>query len=163
MLGYAAEETSGQYSDRVVGMVTLYFAILQAPLTASAPQPSFSFAAPAKLPSSLSSSIPPIFQFHRTWTWLAPISNNNQLSSNKAAPQVIFAVVDVVGNSMMAVYGEQMVKWRRTVGAKCMDESPGGEVVGGSEGKATRVRLGLMLQKWEKEGKISGEGREIGR
>ncbi|KAG8876478.1 hypothetical protein FRB97_004139 [Tulasnella sp. 331] len=157
-IGYLSDENSSQYTDRVVGMITLYFAILQTPIQLPSSTSSFTQPQPS---TSLSASIPPIFQFHRTWTWFARVASNTLLLENRAAAQLIYAVVEVAGDKALAVYGKQMVKWRRTLGRRCMDEGPLGESVGGKDGKAARTRLGLLLQKWEKDGAIGGEGRDV--
>ncbi|KAG9000294.1 hypothetical protein FRB94_005556 [Tulasnella sp. JGI-2019a] len=153
-LGYMSDEKSSQYTDRVIGMITLYFAILQTPIATSPPSSFMSSS------SSLSTKIPPIFQFHRTWTWFARVASNMPLLENRAAAQLMYAVVEVTGDKAIAVYGRQMVKWRRTIGKRCMDEGPDGESIGGRDGKPARIRLGLLLQKWEKEGAVGGEGRD---
>lgn len=161
-LGYMSDENSSQYTDRVVGMITLYFAILQTPIQLAPPATSpFSARQAQPQPSTLSTAIPPIFQFHRTWTWFARVASNTPLLENRAAAQLIYAVVEVAGDKALAVYGRQMAKWRRTVGGRCMEDGPAGESVGGRDGKAARMRLGLLLQKWEKEGAVGGEGRDV--
>jgi nucleoporin GLE1 len=147
-LGYQPEstgETTPQYIERVVGMMTLYTAILQTPVA----------------PDS-SSSIPYPFQFTRIWAWLARMLNNDVLLRDRAAPQLIFAVIETAGDSLQIAYGKQISKLRRGLGKRCLLEGEAGEVVGGKEGKAPRMRLGLMLDKWEKEGKVGGVGRDVG-
>jgi len=49
----------------------------------------------------------------------------------------------------------------KTIGKRCV-MADGDEVVGGKDGKASRVRLGLLLDKWQKEGKVGGVGRDVG-
>jgi len=74
----------------------------------------------------------------------------------------VYAVIEVAGERALEVFGKQMAKMRRVLAKKCLDEGPGGEVVGGKDGKAGRMRLGLMLEKWEREGKLSSIGRDVG-
>ena len=146
-LGYQPEasgETSVQFIDRVIGMITLYAAVLQTPpLT---PDPS---------------TTPYPFQFPRLWTWLARMMSNEVLLRDRAAPQLIFAVVETTGNSLQFAYGKQITKLRRGLRNRCLMDGALGEAVGGKEGKAPRMRLGLMLEKWESEGKIGGVGRDV--
>jgi len=134
----------------MVGILTLYAAVLQTSATTSG------FAQPAP------SSLPYSFQLPRLWTLLARISSTPQLIYDRAAPQIIYALVETAGDKLLEVYGKQVIKMMKTIGKRCVMDD-GDEVVGGREGKAARVRLGLLLDKWAKEGKVGGVGREVER
>ncbi|KAG8905447.1 hypothetical protein FRB99_008944 [Tulasnella sp. 403] len=147
-LGYppaTSHETSTQFIDRLVGMMTLYAAILQTPPTS---------------PGGASVSHP--FQIPRLWTLLARLVSTPQLVADRALPQVLYALIETGGDRLLEVYGRQVIKMMKTVGKRCMTEGPEEELIGGKDGKGARVRLGLLLEKWQKEGKVASTGRDIG-
>lgn len=83
--------------------------------------------------------------------------------SNPIAPHVVAAGLEIAGDRAMEVYGKQMVKMRDLLGRKAFDATgASGELIGGresGEGKAGRVRLGLVLEEWVKNGKLNPPGR----
>jgi len=149
-LGYppaSSSETSSQIIDRLTGMLTLYAAVLQTSASG------FGAVAPSSLPYH--------FQLPRLWTLLARIATTAPLIYDRTAPQVLYALIETAGDRLLEVYGKQVVKMMKTIGKRCV-MADGDEVVGGKDGKASRVRLGLLLDKWQKEGKVGGVGRDVG-
>ncbi|KAF8751512.1 GLE1-like protein [Rhizoctonia solani] len=100
-------ETTSQYTDRMVGQLALYAAILQTSPMPAHVEPD---------------SVPAQFRLAKLWTWLARVLNSVELL-------------------------------REAVG-----KGAGGEGETGA-----RVRLGLMVERWEKEGKFGLEGRNVER
>ncbi|KAG8938028.1 hypothetical protein FRC03_007704 [Tulasnella sp. 419] len=165
-LGYKpvnSGETSGQYADRMVGMLTLYAAILQ---TSPTPSISQGFAPPPYIIPA-----PYAFQLPRLWTLLSRILSTPRLLEDPSAPQILFGVIEIAGDRALSVYGKQFAKIRRMLMRRClMSEAElnaaGGPIVGGAAGKdgvASRMRLGLALEKWDKgeAPKIGPDGREM--
>jgi hypothetical protein len=84
---------------------------------------------------------------------------NELLMRDLAAPNVLAAILETAGDRMFEVWGKQAVKLRRMLGRKCFETEATGMVIGGVEGRTARLRLGLLLEKWEDKGIIAGEGR----
>ncbi|KAF8310476.1 hypothetical protein DL93DRAFT_2157777 [Clavulina sp. PMI_390] len=162
-----SDETSTQYIDRMVGLLTLYGALLQ-----TSPSPEF-MAQTQNNPAlhyatfAASTVVPGVLLLPRLWTWTARMCNSAELMSHPGAAHILAAVIGTAGNLGMAVYGAQFQKMMICLMEKCEkpelpggDESPIGGKEGG-EGKAGRVRLLLMLQDWQKDGKLNMEGRDF--
>jgi nucleoporin GLE1 len=145
-LGYRSGESTVQYIDRLTGLLTLYTAILQSPL-------------PPALQSDPSKA-PYTFQLARLWTWLARILGTPTLLTNTAAPSLLAAAIETGGDRAVEAWGKQITKIRNTLGRKVMEEGSS-NVIGGQEGNAGKVRLGLLLEKWAKEGKLDPVGRQF--
>ncbi|KAL5634301.1 hypothetical protein ACGC1H_006195 [Rhizoctonia solani] len=135
-------ENTSQYTDRIVGQLALYAALLQ-----TSPIPS-----PIQL-----DSIPPPFRLPKLWTWIARVLNSSELLSSPAAPQCLSVVLEVAGDRLAETYGAQFRKLMRSVGEVVT------KGVGGESETGARVRLGLMVERWEKEGKFGLDGRQAER
>ncbi|KAG8734178.1 hypothetical protein FRC10_011924, partial [Ceratobasidium sp. 414] len=145
-------ETSSQYVDRLVGQLALYASILQSPLPTSLPFP----ATPNPLTAgSPHASIPAVFRLPRLWTLLARVLNSRDLQSQAPAPQVLSVILEVAGDRLDEVYGVQFKKLMGAVG----DAVKNG--VGGEGETPARVRLGLLVERWGREGSFGLEGREL--
>ncbi|CCO37657.1 Nucleoporin gle1 AltName: Full=Nuclear pore protein gle1 [Rhizoctonia solani AG-1 IB] len=131
-------ETTSQYTDRMVGQLALYAALLQT----------------SPLPAQIQlESVPPPFRLPKLWTWLARVLNSPELLSSPSAPQCLSAVLEVAGDRLSETYGAQFTKLMKAVGEVVA------KGVGGEGETGARVRLGLMVERWEKEGKLGLEGR----
>lgn len=139
-------ETTAQYTDRLVGQLALYAAILQSPLPSKLPFPAA---------SSPLASVPAPFRLPRLWTLLARILNSPELLSQPPAPQVLSVILEVAGDRLNTVYGAQFRKLMAVVGAAVRAG------VGGENETPARVRLGLLVERWEREGSFGLEGREL--
>ncbi|QRW20540.1 nucleoporin GLE1 [Rhizoctonia solani] len=135
-------ETTSQYTDRMVGQLALYAAILQ-----TSPMP-------AQVEPD---SVPAPFRLAKLWTWLARVLNSGELLSSCSAPQCLSVVLEVAGDGLCEAYGTQ---FRKLMG--CVREAVG-KGAGGEGETGARVRLGLMVERWEKEGKFGLEGRNVER
>jgi hypothetical protein len=145
-------ETISQYTDRIVGQMALYAAILQSPLPSSLPFPATPNPLTAGAPTA---AIPPMFRLPRLWTLLARMLNSRELLGQAPAPQVLSVILEVAGDRLNEVYGAQFKKLMGAVG----DAVRNG--VGGEGETPARVRLGLLTEKWEREGSFGLEGREL--
>ncbi|KAF8601298.1 hypothetical protein BDV93DRAFT_524884 [Ceratobasidium sp. AG-I] len=139
-------ETTAQYTDRLVGQLALYAAILQSPLPSKLPFPAA---------SSPLASVPAPFRLPRLWTLLARILNSPELLGQPPAPQVLSVLLEVAGDRLNTVYGAQFRKLMGAVGATVQAG------VGGENETPARVRLGLLVERWEREGSFGLEGREL--
>ncbi|KAG9016023.1 hypothetical protein FRB90_003815 [Tulasnella sp. 427] len=160
--GHNPNDNAQDFMNRLVGIITLYAAILQTPLGAS--RPVFGQAPqPPPFP-------PYCFQLPRLWTLLARIASTPALIHDRSASLVLVALINTAGDRLMQVYGKQVVKLVKTIGARCHQDGPVGVnedmLVGGKagkEGRPDRARLGLLLEKWMKEGKVGDpSGRDVG-
>ncbi|KAG9095484.1 hypothetical protein FRC06_009758, partial [Ceratobasidium sp. 370] len=145
-------ESSAQYIDRLVGQLALYASTLQSPLPASLPFPTASNLLTAGSPNA---SIPSVFRLPRLWTLLARILNSRELLGQAPAPQVLSVILEVAGDRLHEVYGVQFKKLMGAVG----DAVKHG--VGGEGETPARVRLGLLVERWEREGSFGLEGRDL--
>ncbi|CCO33344.1 Nucleoporin GLE1 AltName: Full=Nuclear pore protein GLE1 [Rhizoctonia solani AG-1 IB] len=135
-------ETTSQYTDRMVGQLALYAALLQT----------------CPLPAQIQlESVPLPFRLPKLWTWLARVLNSPDLLSSPSAPQCLSAVLEVAGDRLCETYGGQFTKLMKAVGEVVA------KGVGGEGETGARVRLGLMVERWEKEGKLGLEGRNAER
>lgn len=114
--------------------------------------------------------LPPFcFQLPRLWTLIARIASTPALIHDRSASLVLWALFDTAGDRLLQVYGKQVAKLVKTIGARCNQDGLGGVgeemLVGGKagkEGRPDRARLGLLLEKWMKEGKVGDpSGREV--
>ncbi|CCO34354.1 Nucleoporin GLE1 AltName: Full=Nuclear pore protein GLE1 [Rhizoctonia solani AG-1 IB] len=135
-------ETTSQYTDRMVGQLALYAALLQT----------------SPLPGQIQlESVPPPFRLPKLWTWLARVLNSPDLLSSPSAPQCLSSVLEVAGDRLCETYGGQFTKLMKAVGEVVA------KGVGGEGETGARVRLGLMVERWEREGKLGLEGRNVER
>ncbi|KAG8912938.1 hypothetical protein FRC01_004824, partial [Tulasnella sp. 417] len=160
-LGHNPNDNAQDFTNRLVGILTLYAAILQTPLGPS--RPVFGQAPqPPPFP-------PYYFQLPRLWTLIARIASTPALIHDRSASLVLVAVIDTAGDRLLQTYGKQVVKLVKTIGARCSQDGLVGVgeemLVGGKagkEGRPDRARLGLLLEKWMKEGKVGDpSGREV--
>ncbi|CUA78445.1 hypothetical protein RSOLAG22IIIB_07083 [Rhizoctonia solani] len=86
-------ETTTQYTDRIVGQLALYAAILQKSI-------------PSQLESVLE-SVPAQFRLPRLWTWLARVLNSREMLGSSSAPQCISVVLEVAGDQVAETFGGQ--------------------------------------------------------
>ncbi|KAB5589252.1 Nucleoporin [Ceratobasidium theobromae] len=135
-------ETSSQYTDRIVGQLALYAALLQ----------TWPLPAPLK-PESISAP----FRLPRMWTWLARVLNSPEMLGLSSAPQCLGVVLEVAGDRLFEVYEGQFAKLMKAV-SEVVTKGVGGEGETGA-----RVRLGLMVERWQREGKFGLDGRNIER
>ncbi|KZV86591.1 hypothetical protein EXIGLDRAFT_840647 [Exidia glandulosa HHB12029] len=119
------DEALGEYTSRVVGMLTLYFSIL---VTSS----------------TLSNPLPPQFAFPRLWSYLSRLMCSPGILKHPVAPQAITAALEVGGSQAKRLWGRQFQKlltvMHKTVSDKATEELVGGPNVEGRQGR-TRVQL----------------------
>lgn len=149
MKSAASGETTSQYIDRMAGLVYLYAAMLQLPPTSVQP----SRAKDDIVPGSL--------LLPRIWTYLSRLISQPYLMSLAPAPHVLAAVLEAAGDVALVVFGKQMAKLSNTIRMKCeMADRGDPNPIGGSdpEGKAGRVKLMLLVEKWHTEGMLNPKG-----
>ncbi|KAF8331480.1 GLE1-like protein [Cantharellus anzutake] len=133
-------ETTVQYIERLGGLVTLYAAILQTPYQSN-------------LPAEQLHQIPTYVRLPRLWTWIIRLVNHPGLMADRAAPVILSCILEATGEVASAMWPRQMAKLRSVLLQKASEpEQPGSSLIGGPEGKAGRVRLKLLMEKWEKDG-----------
>lgn len=119
------EETLGDYTSRVVGMLTLYFSIL---VTSTA----------------LESPLPPQFAFPRLWAYVSRLMCMPGILKHPVAPQALTAALEVGGSQAKRMWGRQfhklLVVMQKTLSDKTTEEMIGGPNVEGRQGR-TRVLL----------------------
>lgn len=107
-------EFASQSNNRIARMITLYATILQikssSPLMVGYRQLTI---------STPIVTTPYPFQFPRLWTLLARIGSSNLLS-DKAAPQIICALLETAGDRLLEVYGVQAWKMLKTIESRCL-------------------------------------------
>lgn len=82
--------------------------------------------------------------------------------ADRAAPVILSCALETAGDAAMAAWGKQMVKLRSALGRKASElEEPGKPLIGGPDGKAGRIRLRLLLEKWVANNELRPEGRTI--
>lgn len=133
------------------GLITLFAAILQTPPSGALPSD------PSEITDQLTMA--------RFWTWIARLTGNAALMQNPVAPHVLAAGLEAAGDRAMDVYGRQMMKMVNLLGARAFDNSGVNPIGGpeGGEGKAGRIRLGILLEEWTKNGPLNPEGRNFDR
>ncbi|KAI0929417.1 hypothetical protein AcW1_009921 [Taiwanofungus camphoratus] len=129
-LGYRQDESLGDYTTRVSGMMRVYFHILCAPV---------------------SRPLDPIFRLPRYWTYFSRMLLQPQLLQTSVAPQVMHAGLDVGGVEARDIWGQQWIKLLSllyegvTTGLKGSNQ----RLIGGQtpEGIAARVRVQLEIER----------------
>ncbi len=82
--------------------------------------------------------------------------------ADRAAPVILSCALETAGDAAMAVWGKQVVKLRSALGRKVSEpEEPGKILVGGPDGKAGRIRLRLLLEKWLANHELRPEGKTM--
>lgn len=144
----------------MVGLVALYAAMLQMPptsVTLGRGVQADQIRAGAK-----DEVVPGALLLPRLWTWLARLTSNAVLMRQSAAPHMLAAILETAGDTAMAAFKKEMVKLRVVLWKKCVAPDRGNDPdpIGGTEGegKAGRVRLGLLLEQWQTKGYVGVEG-----
>jgi len=142
-------ETIVQYIERLGGLVTLYAAILQTPYQST-------------LSVERLEQIPEYVRLSRLWTWIARLVNHPGLLADRAAPVILSCVLETAGDVAMAMWGKQMAKLQSVLSRKVSEpEEASNTLIGGPDGKAGRVRLKLLLEKWLANHELRPEGKTI--
>ena len=121
----------------MVGIVTLYFAILQTPIASLVPtlptQPS---------PDQLDILIDPSLRFSTSWTWMASVVKGS-LPALPPTAGLIAAWISLIGAEARRVWGPgQVAKIFEAIKREGVD---GGKIKG--DGEAARQKLGIDLDK----------------
>lgn len=144
----------------MVGLVTLYAAMLQIPPT-SVMQGQGVHADQIRAEAK-NEVVPGALLLPRLWTWLARLISNPILMRQSVAPHILTAILETSGNIAMMAFKKEMVKLRTMLGRKCVepDQTQDADPLGGTtgEGKAGRVRLSLLLEQWQAKGFIDSHG-----
>lgn len=162
-MGYkpiSVQESQSQYIDRMVGLVTLYAAMLQTPPTSVLQGQGVQ--ADQIRAEAKNEVVPGALLLPRLWTWLARLTSNPTLMRQSAAPHILNAILETSGNIAMMAFKKEMTKFRMALGRKCVlpDHGQDPDPIGGTdgEGKAGRVRLALFLEQWQTKGFIAVQG-----
>ncbi|PWN47962.1 GLE1-domain-containing protein [Violaceomyces palustris] len=146
-LGHAGkDESNEQYGTRMCGIFAFYVAILQ---TKPTPPPSSSSVDVEKVPVALRPC--------SLWTWqvraISPPMERHPLT-----PALFSTFLEVAGNRCLAIYGRQTSKLWRMVLVEGLRGKKAGFVnlEANSGSKASSTRLTLLLEGWERSGRIEG-------
>ncbi|KAJ6611409.1 GLE1-like protein-domain-containing protein [Mycena sp. CBHHK59/15] len=122
-------ETVTEYTNRVAGLMRLYFHILKI--------------APQRRP------LHPMFQLPRCWTWFARIMGERGLLETSVAAQLIYTALDVLGSHALEVWGHQWVKMLELIYEGVTVGIGGDRLIGGQtpEGKAARARVQMEVER----------------
>ncbi|ORY21293.1 GLE1-like protein-domain-containing protein [Naematelia encephala] len=150
--GRALDESTSEYIQRMGGILILYFSIVQTCLTPLIPTiPS----TPTPTPRQLLALYPAALRLPAGWTWLAYALRKPILASAPMA-SMLAIYVEVVAPAAAEVFGGlQVGKVLVAMKRDCVDRK---RVKGESE--ADRQRLGILVDKWEKEGRRYLQGRD---
>ncbi|KAJ7274167.1 GLE1-like protein-domain-containing protein [Mycena rebaudengoi] len=124
-----AREGVVEYTNRVAGLMRLYFHILKLP--------------PQRRP------LHAMFQLPRYWTWFARLMGEPGLLETSVAAQLIYTALDVLGSHALEVWGNQWVKMLELVYEGVTVGMGGGRFIGGSspEGQAARARVQMEVER----------------
>ena len=147
-LGYKApDESSENYTNRMSGIFAFFVAILQTRPTA-----------PPGAASMDVSQVPEFLRSRTLWTWaVRTLSADAPILDHPLLPSLWSTYLEVGGNRALAIYGKQMAKVCRLMLEEGLRGKRAGFVKKGEqEGyvKAAIVRLELLLEGWEKSGKV---------
>ncbi|KAJ4478657.1 GLE1-like protein-domain-containing protein [Lentinula edodes] len=127
-------ETQSQYTDRVKGVMRLYFSVLKI--------------TPKKAP------LKKMFQLPRYWTWMARLLGSKTLLATAVGAEVLFVALEVLGADALLIWGYQFVKMLRVIYDASTEGLGGGKVLGGTtpDGIAARARVKLEVESIMKGG-----------
>lgn len=126
----------------MAGITTLYFAILQTPLSSLVPTLPIS-PTPAQLLTLFTAPL----RFPAAWTWLSNACRD-PVPAMEPTAHLITAWIENVGQEATRVHGARQVG--KALDAVYREGIEGGKVKGDSE--AARQRLALVLESWKKNG-----------
>ncbi|THU83116.1 hypothetical protein K435DRAFT_766084 [Dendrothele bispora CBS 962.96] len=121
-------ETEAEYTDRVMGIMRLYFAVLKIK--------------PARQP------LKGMWQLPRVWTWFARFTGERRLLETAVGAQVLYVALDVLGKDARAIWGFQFVKLLALIYEGTTNGLGNGRLIGGTtpEGIAARARVQLEVE-----------------
>ncbi|CAK5270529.1 unnamed protein product, partial [Mycena citricolor] len=116
-------ESMQEYSDRISGMMRLYFHIIRV--------------VPQNKP------LHPLFQLPRCWQWLSRLLNERSLLESPVAAQLIYTLLDVMGSDALQVWGQQWAKMLQLIYQGITEGYAPGKLIGGTSplGIAARSRV----------------------
>ncbi|CAK5283953.1 unnamed protein product [Mycena citricolor] len=116
-------ESMQEYSDRISGMMRLYFHIIRI--------------VPQNKP------LHPLFQLPRCWQWLSRLLNERSLLESPVAAQLIYTLLDVMGLDALQVWGQQWAKMLQLIYQGITEGYAPGKLIGGTSplGIAARSRV----------------------
>ncbi|WWD07510.1 hypothetical protein V865_005611 [Kwoniella europaea PYCC6329] len=139
--GRGSDESLAEYISRMAGICTLYFAILQTPLSSLIPTTSVQPPTPTQLETLI---VPPL-RFPSAWTWLA-LALKDTFPVLPPIAHLISTWIEIVAHEAVNRYGKgQMGKIWEAIEREGLGE---GKIKGDSE--AARQRLKLVLEKWRR-------------
>ena len=134
----------------MAGIASLYFAILQTPLSSLVPT-----LPTVPIPAQLPTLILEPFRFPISWTWLSNACRDPMPAMEPTA-QLITAWIETLGKEAIRVFGQKQVG--KVLDVVYIAGIEGGKIKGDSE--AARQRLGLILQAWKADGIDYPKGRD---
>ncbi|KAE9399596.1 hypothetical protein BT96DRAFT_939277 [Gymnopus androsaceus JB14] len=124
----AVVETQNEYTDRVKGVMRLYFSVLKI--------------VPRKAP------LKKMFQLPRYWTWMARMLGSRTLLATPVGAEILFIALEVLGADALQIWGYQFVKMLHLIYDGATDGLGDGKLLGGSspDGIAARARVKLEVE-----------------
>ncbi|WWD21609.1 hypothetical protein CI109_106095 [Kwoniella shandongensis] len=141
--GRGSDESLAEYISRMAGISTLYFAILQTPLSSIIPTTSISPPSPTQLETLI---IQPL-RLPQAWTWLA-LALKDPMPASPPIAHLVSAWIEIVAHEVVRVYGRGQVE--KIWFAIESEGLQGGKIKGDSE--AARQRLSLVIGEARREG-----------
>ncbi|RXK40926.1 hypothetical protein M231_01774 [Tremella mesenterica] len=146
--GFDVNETTSSFVERMTGICTFYFAILQTSLT-----PLISTLPIPPTPQQLLDLVIPEFRLPRAWTWLRSILQPRTIQHHPVS-SLIAAWLRVCGAEVMRTYGPaQTGKLLNLVGDKAS--------LLGAESTASRERVHMLLDECARKGSVEGHPRKM--
>ncbi|KAF9255264.1 hypothetical protein L218DRAFT_1036289 [Marasmius fiardii PR-910] len=128
VMGYREGETESEYSDRVMGVMRLYFAILKV--------------VPRQRPLS------GMWRTTRMWTWMARATSDRGILESPVGAGVLYVALETLGADAKQTWGGQFVKLIALMYEGASKGLGNGKLLGGEspEGIAARSRVSLEIE-----------------
>ncbi|KAK8847518.1 hypothetical protein IAR55_005376 [Kwoniella newhampshirensis] len=141
--GRGPDESLAEYISRMAGISTLYFAILQTPISSIIPTTSLSPPSPTRMETLI---IQPL-RLPQAWTWLA-LALKDPMPASPPVAHLVSSWIEIAAHEIVRVYGRGQVG--KIWDAIEVEGLVGGKVKGDSE--AARQRLSLVIGEARREG-----------
>ncbi|KAL0568283.1 Nuclear pore complex nucleoporin component, partial [Marasmius crinis-equi] len=127
VMGYREGETESEYSDRVMGVMRLYFAVLRI--------------VPRKGPLN------GMWQMTRAWNWMARVASDRGLLESPVGAGVLHVALETLGADARQIWGAQFVKLLALLYEGAAKGLGDGKFMGGEtpDGIAARSRVRLEI------------------
>ncbi|KAL0243559.1 hypothetical protein I308_105526 [Cryptococcus tetragattii IND107] len=148
--GRGADESQHEYISRMSSICTLYFAILQTPLTPLIPTlPS------APTPEELDKLVPKPMRLTYAWTWLA-LALRDPMPASPPIATLLTTWIEIALAEVIRIYGKVQTDKLR----ECLEREGIQGVKIKGDGGMSRDKLAFVLDKWRSGGDLAMKGRD---